>query len=817
MGRGAGSAKTKMNATLTDLLWLERDEIPHSQLEAVRQKLTVQPRTFEGEAAEPICLLVEENNRVGFPVYEGLKFFQMEAGLPNLAAAFLAVDNRTAEGLCIKRYLKRRPAPRDPQQERFFKDMARQAVARPAVLCEGPTGSGKTVAGVDTIAEIGTTALILVPRKRIAKQWVEALEGFLGIHPSKIGLVQEGTFQWKNKAVVVAVIHNLVNKDPAELPEGFLDYFGTVIWDECLPAGTKVDGRPIESIKVVDYVKSLSWKGEVEPRKVTRTWCRPLRHRLVKVRLSCGREVICTEDHLVFTSERGFIPAKDLHPGNAAIILDYGQNTDTDTSLPGVRSSRGGDYAKAKTGILQGCRLLLRRAWGSLQKIVMGNESAEVAHGKQRGSQRADAVQKSNARVGHAGKGISHLEEDRAPACHSRRERNGSDRSPSSPVAVSSGVESGALRAHQHDARDRAVNPLQDRHSASGGESSGRDRRAQPQREKTCSGPQENRVFGFSRVESVAVLKPGSDGKYTSHCPAGKVYDLEVEGNHNFFANGILVHNCHNLGARTFSKSMGLCRARHRIAMTATPERGDGCEQVFFDYFGPPSVVYEGVAMPCTCRVFNFFWAFPQPQTGKGAFKKRPKGDLNSKPRSVLRKIIITSERRNKFLAKLIKQLYDAGRHVLVIGDEVLHLQVLMGCVMDLGVDGEQMGLYTGSYRDAEGKDRKMKDAQLDWVAANSRVIFATYGMAGEALDIPRLDAGIDVTPHSSGVQPVGRIRRVKEGKPTPLWLTVRDVGIRVFENAAATRLRGLREANVTIIEQQTNGTQTNNQNRHAA
>lgn len=494
-----------MNATLTDMLWLEKDEIPQSQLEALRQKLTTQPMAYRGEASPPICLVLEEHGRVGLPLWEGLKFFQMEAGHRSPAAAFRAVSNWSSEGHCIARYVKRRPAPRNPDQAVFFQDMHREAAARPAILCEAPTGSGKTVAGVNTIALLGATALVLVPRKRIAKQWREALEGFLGIHPSKIGTVAEGKFEWKGKAVVVAVIHNLVNKPAEELPDGFLDYFGTVIWDEA-----------------------------------------------------------------------------------------------------------------------------------------------------------------------------------------------------------------------------------------------------------------------------------------------------------------------HNLGARTFSQSMRLCRARHRIALSATPKRGDGCEQVFYDYFGRPCVIYKGQAMPCTCRVFNFFWTFPNTTVQGGSPFQRKKNDLNSKPPTVLRKILISSDRRNRFLAKLIKQLYDAGRNVLVIGDEVLHLQVLMGMVIDLGVNGEELGLYTGSYRDAEGKSRKMLDSQLDWVAANSRVIFATYGMAGEALDIPRLDAGIDVTPHSAGVQPVGRIRRLLPDKPQPLWLTIRDVGIKIFERAAMSRLRGLREANVTIIEQP-NGPKTNKENSHAA
>ncbi len=39
-------------------------------------------------------------------------------------------------------------------------------------------------------------------------------------------------------------------------------------------------------------------------------------------------------------------------------------------------------------------------------------------------------------------------------------------------------------------------------------------------------------------------------------------------------------------------------------------------------------------------------------------------------------------------------------------------------------------------------KKIKQKDAALDFVKANSQIIFATYGMMTEGIDIPRLDAG---------------------------------------------------------------------------
>jgi superfamily II DNA or RNA helicase len=53
------------------------------------------------------------------------------------------------------------------------------------------------------------------------------------------------------------------------------------------------------------------------------------------------------------------------------------------------------------------------------------------------------------------------------------------------------------------------------------------------------------------------------------------VYDITVEGTHNFFANGILVHNCHQSLCPTYQKIMGHYDQSITIGWTATPCRTD--------------------------------------------------------------------------------------------------------------------------------------------------------------------------------------------------------------------------------------------------
>ena len=55
-----------------------------------------------------------------------------------------------------------------------------------------------------------------------------------------------------------------------------------------------------------------------------------------------------------------------------------------------------------------------------------------------------------------------------------------------------------------------------------------------------------------------------------------EVFDISVEDTHCFFANGVLVHNCHHAGANTWTRVINAASAAAVIGCTATPWRLDG-------------------------------------------------------------------------------------------------------------------------------------------------------------------------------------------------------------------------------------------------
>ena len=85
----------------------------------------------------------------------------------------------------------------------------------------------------------------------------------------------------------------------------------------------------------------------------------------------------------------------------------------------------------------------------------------------------------------------------------------------------------------------------------------------------------ESGLVGKARVDSVEVLEPTGDGTFGGLCPDGFVYNLEVDGNHNYFIDGILVHNCHHAAANTYRKVIDHFTPRLLLGFTATPNRAD--------------------------------------------------------------------------------------------------------------------------------------------------------------------------------------------------------------------------------------------------
>lgn len=101
-----------------------------------------------------------------------------------------------------------------------------------------------------------------------------------------------------------------------------------------------------------------------------------------------------------------------------------------------------------------------------------------------------------------------------------------------------------------------------------------RGRWPQPQNQEVAvSGQAQNGNIKCVRVESVEVYEPTSPEQYAfSSIRNQTVYDLEIEGNHNYFADNILVSNCKDLRTQLSKFCKGITNGKEWImGLTGTP------------------------------------------------------------------------------------------------------------------------------------------------------------------------------------------------------------------------------------------------------
>jgi superfamily II DNA or RNA helicase len=196
----------------------------------------------------------------------------------------------------------------------------------------------------------------------------------------------------------------------------------------------------------------------------------------------------------------------------------------------------------------------------------------------------------------------------------------------------------------------------------------------------------------------------------------------------------LITDEAHHVAAESFTSAMFYTSFKHVIALTATPTRKDGLTRVLYWLFG--DLAYEARRTNqknVTVKILPF--RCPEYQTPPPLNRR---GDICYS--SLISKICDITK-RTKFLVDQAKQLAETGRYVLVLSHRRQHAIDICSELKKLGVDA---ATYLGG----------------DKVEPDCLVICATYALASEGYDNPRLSGLILATPSSDVVQAVGRILR---------------------------------------------------------
>ena len=209
-----------------------------------------------------------------------------------------------------------------PYQQKFIDSVFTEWEEHQSTLGVMPTGAGKTIAFAGVVERVRPRrSIILCNREELVWQAREKIAAVTGLECSvEMAELQASTNLFNRSPVVVATVQTLISGDVKRRMERFnpMD-FGCVIVDECFPSGTPVDGRPIESIKPGDRVRTHLGYGTVTNTSKRKT------DRICVVTFDNGETLVCTPGHPIWTTN-GFCPAEFLTRGCVvATITPYEQ------------------------------------------------------------------------------------------------------------------------------------------------------------------------------------------------------------------------------------------------------------------------------------------------------------------------------------------------------------------------------------------------------------------------------------------------------------------------------------------------------------
>lgn len=628
-------------------------------------------------------------------------------------------------------------------EERAFQVNAVNAIPQkwrqgfPKVLLVSPTGSGKTtMAGmvIERAVSNGRRVLMLAHRRRLIQQIAERAK-LLGIDYG-ITMANLPEDEWVvrdiNAPLQIASRDTLISRVVNKGWNGIGQY-DLLIIDECFPAGTLVDGKPIESYQVGDVVNAFNEvTHEISKRVVTRVMSKPAPEKMFAI-VAGGFTVYATSEHPFLTPD-GWVKANEIKQGT--VVFRMRQDVRSDIGLSNA------EFPQTRKSVLhQGMREGGKDETCEVTRDVAGSSIS---------SSRTDANQQPNEERRNKTEGIGHDEGNGFQTDSSGRQWQGDDFAGKDAVGCD-GLNALCL-SDTATVRGPSL-PLQIGFSGAYGETSDRSGWPQSQKLQDQSCRQTERGFLVPvRVDSVAVFQLAGASGYNAVCPDNRVYNLEVEGEHTYLANGFAVHNCHRLDSPSYEALANRCGVKYRLGLTATPCRtnGKGLGKRNWDAIVEAASVRELVALkhlvPIKC--------FAPPEVGK----LRKAGE----------KVGIAGDPVDHW------KRFAEGRPTVVFTSRVDEAIAVRDRYRDAGISAEYLDDKTSYER---------REEILDDIRHGRTQVVTNVGILGEGVDVPELSVCQLLCRCGSlqkYLQLVGRIMRPAAGKEYGILL---DHSAAVFEH----------------------------------
>jgi superfamily II DNA or RNA helicase len=253
---------------------------------------------------------------------------------------------------------------------------------------------------------------------------------------------------------------------------------------------------------------------------------------------------------------------------------------------------------------------------------------------------------------------------------------------------------------------------------------------------------------------------------------------------------GLVIYDeCHHYASQFFSKTASYLGAKYTLGLSATLYRKDGLVKIIHWHLG--DIAYKErmkINNQVVVKIINY-------NSKNKKFKevtRQVKGIKVADCTQMLSNLVDIKSRDDLLINTINALRKDPERKILVLsGRKLAHLPKLKdevdASIKKDVIDGKLIeGECKTYYYTGDCKPKERKEAE-----DNADIIFGTFHMAQEGLDIPRLNTVILATPKKDVVQAVGRILRkeLSNGDIRPLIIDISD-NVSIFPNQMNVRER---------------------------
>jgi superfamily II DNA or RNA helicase len=262
----------------------------------------------------------------------------------------------------------------------------------------------------------------------------------------------------------------------------------------------------------------------------------------------------------------------------------------------------------------------------------------------------------------------------------------------------------------------------------------------------------------------------------------------------------VIYDEAHHCASKVFSNSLKKINTKYKLALSATPYRGDGLIKVMHWFLGP--IIYkENVKIndQVVSKIFHY-----KSSDKNFSEKKFTWGKQAGRPNIIkMMSNLVELENRTIRLIQIINQIRkDPDRKIIVLSERVAHLDS-----MKLGIEKLiEKDVKDGKLMPDEIKVRyyigALKKKEREEAENVGDIFFATYAMAKEGLDIERLNTVVLATSQKDVIQSVGRVMRkiLEEGDLKPLIIDFSD-NLSAFINHTKHRKQFYKQSKFDIEE----------------